>query len=186
MNHQGTRELETQRLLLRPFREDDAEAMFRNWASDPEVTRYLTWPTHDDPAFTRTLAAQWEESSRDPAFYQWAVVPKDLGEPIGSLSVVRTDASTESMELGYCLGRAWWGQGLMTEAVRAVVGYLFAEVGARRVCAQHDVENPASGAVMRKAGMTREGVLRQSGRNNRGIVDMAVCSILRDEWTAAR
>ena len=132
MNHQGTRELETQRLLLRPFREDDAEAMFRNWASDPEVTRYLTWPTHDDPAFTRTLAAQWEESSRDPAFYQWAVVPKDLGEPIGSLSVVRTDASTESMELGYCLGRAWWGQGLMTEAVRAVVGYLFAEVTARR------------------------------------------------------
>ena len=74
----------------------------------------------------------------------------------------------------------------MTEAVRAVVGYLFAEVGVRRVCAQHDTENPASGAVMRRVGMTKEGVLRQSGRNNRGVVDMAVYSILRDEWTPGR
>ena len=90
------------------------------------------------------------------------------------------------MELGYCIGKRWWGRGLMTEAVRAVVGYLFAEVGVRRVCAQHDTENPASGAVMRKAGMTKDGVLRQGGRNNRGIVDTAVYSILREEWAAER
>lgn len=186
MNHQGTKVLETRRLLLRPFRADDAEAMYRNWASDAEVTRFLTWPPHDDPEFTRTLAAQWEQSSHDPAFYQWAIVPKDLGEPIGGISVVRIDPSTESMELGYCIGKRWWGRGLMTEAVRAVVGYLFAEVGVRRVCAQHDTENPASGAVMRKAGMTKDGVLRQGGRNNRGIVDTAVYSILREEWAAER
>lgn len=186
MTHQGTKVLETARLLLRPFRAEDAEAMFRNWASDGEVSRYLTWPPHASPELTRSLTARWEEESRDPAVYQWAVVSKALGEPIGSLSVVHTDPATESMELGYCIGRAWWGQGLMTEAVRAVVAFLFTEVGARRVCARHDVENPASGAVMRRVGMTKEGVLRQSGRNNRGVVDMAVYSILRDEWTPGR
>ena len=187
MEHLGTVVLETPRLLLRPFREADGESMYRNWASDPLVCRYLTWQPHADAEVSRRLAALWEkEAAENSSVYQWAIVPKETGEPIGSISVVSHDDAHRAAELGYCIGRAWWGQGLMTEAVRAVVGYLFAEVGARRVCAQHDVENPASGAVMRKAGMTREGVLRQSGRNNRGIVDMAVCSVLRDEWTAAR
>ena len=186
MDHRGTKVLETERLLLRPFRTEDAEAMFRNWASDPEVTRFLTWQPHASPELTRSLTAQWAEAAGDRRVYQWAIVSKAQGEPIGSLSVVRIDEGTESMELGYCIGKRWWGQGLMTEAVRTVVAYLFAEVGALRVCARHDVENPASGAVMRKAGMTKEGVLRQGGRNNRGIVDMAVYSILGDEWAAGR
>lgn len=186
MDHRGTKVLETERLLLRPFRTEDAEAMFRNWASDPEVTRFLTWPPHASPELTRSLTAQWAEAAGDRRVYQWAIVSKAQGEPIGSLSVVRIDEGTESMELGYCIGKRWWGQGLMTEAVRTVVAYLFAEVGALRVCARHDVENPASGAVMRRAGMTKEGVLRQGGRNNRGIVDTAVYSILRDEWTPGR
>ena len=183
MNKTGTQPIETKRLLLRRFVAGDAEDMFRNWANDPEVTRYLTWAPHESPEATRALLTLWaKEAAEDPAAYQWAIEPKDLGQVIGSLSVVRMDEETESVELGYCIGRAWWERGLMTEAVRAVCAYLFEEVGVRRVTAWHDVENPASGAVMRKAGMTKEGVLRQSGCNNRGIVDMAVYSILRDEW----
>ena len=183
MQHKGTQQIETARLLLRPFLKEDAEDMFRNWAQDPEVTRFLTWPPHESPEVTRALLALWaKEAAENPSCYQWAVELKELGRVIGSLSVVHADGETESVELGYCIGKAWWGRGLMTEAVRAVCAYLFEEVGVRRVTARHDVENPASGAVMRKAGMTKEGVLRQSGRNNRGIVDMAVYSILRDEW----
>ena len=132
MDHRGTKVLETERLLLRPFRTEDAEAMFRNWASDPEVTRFLTWPPHASPELTRSLTAQWAEAAGDRRVYQWAIVSKAQGEPIGSLSVVRIDEGTESMELGYCIGKRWWGQGLMTEAVRTVVAYLFAEVGALR------------------------------------------------------
>jgi len=185
MQHRGTQRIETARLLLRPFRVEDAEDMFRNWAHDPEVTRYLTWAPHESPEATRALLTLWaKEAAEDPSVYKWAIERKALGQVIGSLTVVHVDEATESVELGYCMGKAWWGQGIMTEAVRAVCAYLFEEVGVRRVTARHDVENPASGAVMRKAGMTKEGVLRRSARNTRGIVDMAVYSILREEWEA--
>ena len=136
MRHGGTRRIETARLLLRPFREEDAEDMFRNWAQDPEVTRYLTWAPHESPAATRALVRRWaKEAAEDPSVYMWAIERKDLGQVIGSLSAVRMDETTESVELGYCIGKAWWGQGLMTEAVRAVCSYFFSEVGVRRISA---------------------------------------------------
>ena len=178
MQHQGTIRLETERLLLRPFREADGDAMFRNWASDPAVTKYLTWQPHESVEASRAIAALWERESARPDFYQWAVVPRRLGEPIGSLSVVRMDEAVDAMELGYCIGRPWWGMGITAEAVRAVIAYLFREVGANRIAACHDVDNPHSGRVMEKAGMTREGTLRASQRNNRGVVDVTYYAIL--------
>ena len=182
MNHGGARQLETERLILRSFCEEDAEAMFRNWACDPEVTRYLTWPTHETVEASRSVAALWERESRKPEVYQWAIVPRSLGEPVGSLSVVRMDEAADSMELGYCIGRPWWGMGYTAEAVRAVINYLFREVGANRIAACHDVNNPRSGRVMEKAGMKREGTLRAAHRNNQGIVDVTYYSILAEEW----
>lgn len=179
MEHLGTRRLDTPRLILRPFRPGDGEAMFRNWANDPLVTRYLTWPPHENAEVSERLCALWAQGAEKPSFYQWAIELRELGQVIGSLSVVRTDEATESAELGYCIGRAWWGRGLMTEAVRAVIAYLLTDCGFRRVCACHDAENPASGRVMLKSGMTREGTLRASGRNNRGIVDLVWYSVLQ-------
>lgn len=168
MRHGGTIRLETERLILRPFRREDGEAMFRNWARDPEVTRFLTWPPHESVEVSQSIAALWERESRKPEVYQWAIVPRSLGEPIGSLSVVRIDEAVDAMELGYCIGRPWWGMGYTAEAVRAVIAYLFREVGANRIAACHDVDNPHSGRVMEKAGMTREGTLRAAQRTIRG------------------
>ena len=182
MRHGGTVHLETERLILRSFREEDGEAMFRNWAGDPEVTKYLTWRPHESADVSRSIAALWERESRKPEVYQWAIVPRSLGEPIGSLSVVRMDEAVDSMELGYCIGRPWWGMGFTAEAVGAVIDYLFREVGANRIAACHDVNNPRSGCVMAKAGMKREGTLRAAHRNNQGIVDVTYYSILAEEW----
>lgn len=182
MEHKGTKTLETERILLRPFREDDSEAMFRNWAGDPEVCRYLTWGPHESADVSRQICALWASQSDDPAFYQWAIVPKALGEPVGSISVVRSNDDIAEAEVGYCIGRRWWGQGFTPEALRAVVRYLITEVGMNRVSAKHDVNNPNSGRVMRKAGMTKEGVLRAAARNNQGVADMAVYSILAGEY----
>ena len=182
MRHGGTKKLETERLILRPFTERDAEAMFRNWASDPEVTRYLTWQPHGSVEASRVIAALWERESQKPEVYQWAIVPRSLGEPIGSLSVVRMDEAAESMELGWCIGRPWWGMGFTAEAAEAVIDYLIRSVGANRVAACHDVENPRSGRVMEKAGMKREGTLRAAQRNNCGIVDVTYYSVLAEEW----
>ena len=181
----GTQILETERLRLRPFREEDAEPMFRNWANDPAVTRYLTWPTHQSVENTRAVVALWTAESRDPGIYQWAIELKSLGEPIGSLSAMHPDTELGSVELGYCIGSAWWGQGLTAEAVRAAIAFLVRREGFHRVAARHDSRNPNSGRVMQKAGMKREGVLRASGRSNSGLGDMVWYAILAEELDRA-
>ena len=182
MRHIGTQTLETSRLILRKFTENDGEAMFRNWASDPEVTKYLTWPTHSKVEVSNMIATQWVKESEKPDYYQWAIVPKELGEPIGSISIVNMDEKTDSVEIGYCIGKAWWGKGIMSEALSEVIRFAFEEMLAKRVCARHDTNNPTSGAVMRKCGMVYEGTLRRSDWNNQGICDTAHYSILRSEF----
>lgn len=185
MQHLGTKILNTERLLLRPFRGDDAEAMYRNWAADPEVTRYLTWQPHASPSITRKLCELWAAESEKPQVYQWALVLKGLDEPIGSLSVVQQNEALSTAELGYCIGRAWWGRELMPEALGAVLSFLLREVGFRRVQARHDVRNLKSGRVMQKAGMRREGILRAAGRNSLGeTCDMAVYAVLAEDFEA--
>ena len=140
------RNIETERLILRPFALDDAQAMFDNWASDDTVTKFLTWPTHQSVADTRAVLAQWVESQS----MEWAIVPKEMGEPVGSIGVV--DDQGDEVEVGYCLSRAAWGKGYAAEALSALIEWLFAH-GVSRVLAKHDVENPNSGRVMQKAGM---------------------------------
>lgn len=185
MEHKGTVLLETARLLLRPFTPEDGDAMFRNWAHDAEVTRYLTWQPHADVSVSRQIAETWAKETENPDFYQWAIVPKALDEPIGSISVVHMNEQYASAELGYCIGKAWWGRGLTAEALRAVIEFLIRDVGFQRVSARHDVHNPNSGKVMRKAGMRQEGVIRRSGSNTSDpCCDLALYSILAGELDA--
>jgi len=186
MNDLGTLRLETGRLLLRPFAVEDAPAMYRNWASDPEVTKFLTWPPHESPEGTRSLLEEWCAAYADPTLYQWAIVLKALGEPIGSISVVSRDERVEGAELGWCIGRPWWHQGITSEAAGRVIAFLFEEVGLGRISACHDTENPNSGAVMRKCGMSYEGTARKGVRDARGIVDGAWYAILREDYEKGR
>ena len=113
--------------------------------------------------------------------YQWMIVPKEMNVPIGSISVVEQNADIGKAEIGYCIGKAWWHQGMMTEALQAVMDFLFDEVGMNRLEARHDPRNPHSGAVMRKCGMKYEGTTRQADRNNQGICDASIYGLLKDE-----
>ena len=167
----GTQRLETRRLVLRQFRMEDAEDMFSNWASDPEVTRFLTWPTHKSTDVTRMVLGSWIPQYADGGFFNWAIEWKETGRVIGNIAVVKLSEETEAADLGYCLSRAFWGHGIMPEALRAVMDYLFDTVGVNRVAACHDAKNPKSGRAMDKAGMKLEGVLRGAGKNNQGICD---------------
>ena len=182
MDHQGTVRIETDRLILRRFKMEDAEIMYRNWASNDEVTKYLTWPTHADVNVTRSVIEGWIQSYANPDFYNWAIVLKTIGEPIGSLSVVKYDEKTASAVIGWCMGKRWWGQRIMPEAARAILEYLFETVEFNRIAAKHDKNNSKSGRVMQKIGMIREGTLRASGKNNQGIVDEVYYSILKDDY----
>ena len=184
MKHIGTKTIETQRLLLRRFTPEDAEAMYRNWASDSEVTRYLTWPTHESVDVSRWVVNDWVSHYGQDHYYQWAVVPKDLGQPIGSVAAVAVNDNAQWVEIGYCIGKLWWHRGYMSEALKALITFFFEKVGAGRIQARHDPRNPNSGAVMAKCGMRYEGTLRKAGRNNQGICDEVVYSILREEYDA--
>ena len=180
MKHLGTVELKTSRLLLRRFTVADADAMYQNWASDPEVTKYLVWPAHSGPEVSRAVLESWVEGYQKENFYQWAI--EFEGQPIGSISVVSGNDRIEMVHIGYCIGRAWWHRGIMTEALGALIRFFFEEVGVNRIETRHDPNNPHSGAVMRKCGMHYEGTMRQSDWNNQGICDASWYSILRSDY----
>lgn len=186
VTHKGTQEIKTNRLILRRARVEDDQAMYDNWASDPEVTKFLTWPPHASVEVTCRVLNGWVENYEKSDWYQWLIVPKDSGdEPIGSMCALGKDDRIGSFHVGYCIGRAWWHQGIMSEALQGVIDFLFDEVGANRVEARNDVNNPHSGGVMRKCGMQYEGTLRQSDWNNQGTCDAAYYGILRKEWKKA-
>lgn len=182
LTHKGTETIETSRLILRRAVREDAQPMFRNWASDPEVTKYLTWPAHGSVAVSEMVIGSWLQEYEKDSYYQWMIVLKELGEPIGSISVVRQNENVEEAEIGYCIGSRWWHKGIVSEAMTAVMDFLFGEVGMNRISARHDPNNPNSGGVMRKCGMKYEGTTRSSDRNNQGICDAAHYGILREEW----
>lgn len=181
ITHKGTRTIETERLTLRRYTAGDARAMLDNWAGDPEVTKFLTWPPHSDISVSRAVLDDWVKRYEKPDYYQWAIVPKELGEPVGDIAVVEQNDKPGVAQIGYALGKPWWHKGLMSEALSAVIDYLFGEVGFNRIEARHDPNNPRSGAVMRKCGMIYEGTRRQADFNNQGISDACVYSILRGE-----
>lgn len=181
MKNLGTKELSTDRLVLRRFTIEDAEDMYNNWANDPEVTKFLTWPTHTSVEVSKSVLSEWISMYDDPLFYNWAIVLKETGHVIGNISVVHIKEATECATIGYCMGRAWWGRGIMPEALGEVIAFLFDEVEVNRIDSCHNVNNPKSGRVMVKAGMKFEGILRQAGRDNSGICDDVWYSVLKDE-----
>lgn len=179
--HKGTKTLKTKRLILRKFVVDDYNDMFNNWASDERVTRYLTWLPHESLQVTRQLLESWCSSYDNENTYNWAI---ELGgKVIGGISVVRLSEKSECAELGYCMGYNWWNQGLMTEAARAVIGFLFSEVGVHRISIAHAVKNSASGKVAQKCGLNYEGTLRESFKSSLGeFLDISYYGILKSDW----
>lgn len=180
MKHIGTKEIKTNRLLLRRFVETDAQAMFDNWASDDEATKYLTWPAHQEMTVTQFMVNNWVEGYAAFNQYKWAITLKEKpNEVIGDISVVAINERTEECEIGYVISRNHWSKGYMSEAMAAVCDYLLTEGPFNRVEALHDINNPASGKVMMKAGLQYEGTHRQYGLNSTGLVDAARYAILK-------
>lgn len=181
ITQKGTQTIQTERLTLRKFTVGDAQAMFENWANDERVTRYLTWRPHGSPEATKQLLELWCAAYENPSRYHW--VMEQEGTPIGNISVVRLSEESEWAELGYCLGYAYWNKGLMTEAAKAVIDFLFAEVGVNRIGISHAVKNPASGKVAQKCGLTFEGTKREYFKTPAGeFLDISDYGIVRSEW----
>ena len=106
MKHCGTKTIETERLILRRYVVEDAEDMFKNWASDPEVTKYLTWPAHSDIGITEFVVSDWVKSYEKEDFYNWAIELKEIGKVIGNISSVNNNEEIDKVHIGYFMGKA--------------------------------------------------------------------------------
>jgi|LSQX01.1.fsa_nt_gb ribosomal-protein-alanine N-acetyltransferase len=182
MLHKGTITLNTQRLLLRRFALADADAMFSNWANDPAVTKYLTWPPHGSLSVTRSILASWQPLYEQVDYYNWAIVLKELGEAVGSIAVVEQSESIRMVHMGFCLGQGWWHKGIMSEALTELIRFFFIDVTANRIESRHNPANPRSGQVMQKCGLQYEGRARQDGLDNQGLHDSMRYAILAEDY----
>ena len=183
MEHIGTKQLETSRLILRKYQVSDAINMYNNWASNENVTKYMTWCPHKNVDVTKELIAKWISGYNELNNYHWVIELKSIHEVIGSISVVYINEYTKRVTVGYCIGEAWWNQGIMSEALQEVIRFLFEEVKVSCVCAEHVIENKASGKVMQKAGMKYEGIIKKMGlRNTKEVCDLVSYSITEEEY----
>ena len=149
--------LQTARLVLRPFRLDDAPVVQRLLGDRTVAEQTLTVPHPYPPGAAVEFIGQHAEWIARGKRLIWAITLSD--ELVGAMGL-HLVAAHRRAEVGYWIARARWGQGIATESLRAVLAHGFDVVGLHRIDAQHYKENPASGAVMRKVGMTHEGRLR--------------------------
>ena len=181
LTHQGTVCLETPRLLLRPFDPKDAEEMFRSWANDPRVTKYLLWRAHESVGETRSVLEYWQRRYQKKDFYEWGIVWKETGELIGSVGASKT-ADFTCWEAGYCIGYRWWGKGICAEALAELLRFMFRDVGCRKITAMHAIENPASGRVMEKCGMVRRPGDSVPVNTENGLYNCRVYELTREQY----
>ena len=148
--------METERILLRPWRESDAEALYK-YASDPEVGPKAGWPPHQSVAESREIIRTLFSGEG-----MWAVEWKETSEPIGCVGYLPAFASNlkiadDQCEVGYWIARPFWGKGICTEAMRLVVDHCIQVKGFTTLWGSYFPDNPASGRVMEKCGFTDTG-----------------------------
>ena len=167
MKHTGTKKIETERLILKKFQLNYAKQMFENYCSREKVTEFLTWYPHKSVNDTIDYLNYILPAYKDKSTYRWAIIWKENNEVIGCIDVINHNDHNLRAELGWVLSDDYWGKGIMPEAAKEVIKYLF-DVGYVRIEAIHDVKNPKSGRVMEKVGMKHEGVLRKYNTDKTG------------------
>ncbi|HLH09549.1 MAG TPA: GNAT family N-acetyltransferase [Terriglobales bacterium] len=173
--------LETKRLLLRQLRASDLKDIFE-YASDPEVSRYTLWDTHTTIDETRVFLSYILDQHRHGEGMVWAVTLRSTGKMVGTCGFGSLKIRDSRAELGFALSRKFWNQGLTTEAVAAVLHFIFADLKLNRVEARCDVDNVASARVLEKSGMRFEGILRQHARIKGQFRNLRLYSILSSEY----
>ena len=172
--------IETERLLLRDFREDDYDSIHA-YATDPEVVRYMTWGPNTPEVTRMVLDRNLERQRAWPRQeLHLAVELKMSGDMIGVISL--HEAHTENSAFGYCYARAHWGKGYGTEAARALAEVAFTHLGHHRIWATCDARNHGSYGIMEKVGMRREGHLIGDTLAHDGWRDSYVYGLLAEEW----
>lgn len=141
--------IETERLTLRPITLDDAEACF-SWNSDERVTKFMSYPTLTD--ISQTI--DWIKTTLvDEKEWNWAFVLKSENKVIGTGGIGPSDKMHGFWGMGYNLHYDYWHKGYCTEAMKAIIDFVYRELGVKKICSCHAVDNPRSGNVMEKCGL---------------------------------
>ncbi|RIW37366.1 N-acetyltransferase [Bacillus salacetis] len=179
----GTPRIETGRLILEKFTLHDAQNAFDRWLSDERVSDNRVSAAHRILSQTEERVNGIVSQYANENFCYWAIKLKHSGELIGEIDLYDFDESTGNCEVSYSLGFQWWNHGYGTEALKEVLAFAFRKMNVHKVAAAHNTDNPASGRVMSKAGMVREGVIRHMIRNAKNqYKDCAVYGILQEEY----
>ncbi|QBD79854.1 N-acetyltransferase [Ktedonosporobacter rubrisoli] len=173
--------LTTERLQLRQIRPSDAEELYAI-LSDEEAMKYYGHLPHRTLADTYELIDKIQERYAQRTAIRWGIAFKGQDRLIGTCGFHHPDTGFHCAETGYELDRAFWRQGIMREAMRAILRYGFEELGLHRIEAIIDIKNVASKQLLLKLGFTYEGVLRERYYLNGVFEDEHYFGLLRDEW----
>ena len=183
MKFLGTKQIETERLILRKIEPKDYVVAYKEWCSDPEQVKYTIHGIHKSEEVTKNLYDKWIEEYNDEKTFRWMIVLKDNNEQIGTIDINNTWSKYGCVEPGYVIAKKHWGKGYATEACYAVMDYLFNECDVETIYSQFMEDNIASGKVMQKCGMTKEGQLRNRCEDKSGKKqDLLSYSITKDEF----
>jgi [ribosomal protein S5]-alanine N-acetyltransferase len=182
INYKGTPMIETKRLILRKMEMNDANRMFDYILSDHRVMDNLIKGPHKTISETINRLTEIIKQYESDKFCYWGIALKESGELVGTIDLYNINQDTENCEVGYDLGFNWWNQGYGTEALQAVVEFAFRFMNIHKISATHGIDNPASGKIMLKVGMEREGIIRHMIRKNNQYKDCGIYGILQQEY----
>ena len=183
MKFLGTKQIETERLILRKIRPNDYIVAFKEWCSDPEQVKYTIHGIHKSEEVTKNVYDKWIEEYNNEKTFRWIIILKNTNKQIGTIDINNTWSKYGCVEPGYIIARKYWGNGYATEACYAVMDYLFNECDVETIYSEFMEDNIASGKVMQKCGMTQEGRLRNRCEDKNGKrQDLLSYSITRDEF----
>ena len=177
--------IETARLRVRLIEEADLSDLFAV-NGDPEVTRFLPYATWENPASGDAWFKRMTDLQATGAALQFVVVHKAADKAIGTCLIFRYDEPSARAELGFVLARKYWGEGYMSEALTALIDCAFENMAMRRLEAEVNPRNAASGKLLRHLGFVREGLARQRWVSKGTAHDVESYGLLHDDWAARR
>lgn len=177
----GTRNFETARCRLRRIKLSDYTMMFENWAKYEEVCRYFPFSPVDDIEVYRQKVEHWVSNYRSGLYFHWVIEWKETGELIGTINLGNVEEECQMSDTCYILSPKFWNRGIMSEVLAGVLDYAFDEIGLHRVQAEVFEGNDASAAVLKKCGMTLEGVARKKYYKNGKFIDAALWAVIAED-----
>ena len=178
-------QISTDRMTLRRIRASDEEAIY-SYATDPDVSRYTSWAPHTSPEETRQFVRRVLDAYQEKRVASWGIELKAERTVIGTGGFNSWDREHGTGELGYAMGKPYWGQGLMTEAVNAMIEFGFKRMALNRIVIRMDPRNTGSWRVAEKSGCRFEGIARQTIYAKGAFHDLMIWAILREDWVRGR